>query len=97
MIEIKRGLPEHVEGISRVCTEGCLDTYKGIRSQENIERNNEIFYNHNRILSGLDEKDGCDEARSFSKDSEKLAYSNSPDEDYISLRYVRKVKNKRSH
>ncbi|MBU5466185.1 GNAT family N-acetyltransferase [Virgibacillus sp. MSJ-26] len=167
MIEIKRGLPKHVEGISRVCSEGCLDTYKGIRSYENILRNNKVFYNHDRILAELEEKDGWDgyfvaldegivvgaigggmtgqhrsevfvlyldparrgegigtqllnyltdvqkekgsteqwvsvqkgnnkgipfyEARGFVKDTESLAYSNAPGEEYISLRYVRKV------
>lgn len=60
MIEVKKGLPKHVEGISRVCSEGCLDTYKGIRHRENIIRNNNIFYNHARILDELDEKDGWD-------------------------------------
>lgn len=60
MIEVKRGLPEHIEGISRVCSEGCLDTYEGIRSLENIKRNNKIFYNHDRIYRELDEADGWD-------------------------------------
>lgn len=60
MIEVKRGLPEHIEGISRVCSEGCLDTYGEIRSLENIKRNNKIFYNHDRIYHELDEADGWD-------------------------------------
>src|SRR5699024_2805218 len=60
MIDVKGGLREHIEGISRVCSEGCLDTYEGIRSPENIKRNNKIFYNHNRICRALDEADGWD-------------------------------------
>ena len=60
MIEVKRALPKHIEGISRVCSEGCLDTYKGIRSLENIKRNNQIFYNKDRIYRELDEADGWD-------------------------------------
>ncbi|GAA0445253.1 MAG: GNAT family N-acetyltransferase [Bacillota bacterium] len=60
MIVVKRGLPEHVEGISKVCSEGCLDTYEGIRSPENIRRNNETFYNYDRILHELDEVDDWD-------------------------------------
>ncbi|GAB3048305.1 GNAT family N-acetyltransferase [Virgibacillus ainsalahensis] len=60
MIEIKRASVEHVNGISNVCSNGCLDTYEGIRSKENIIRNNEIFYNHDRISSELEEADGWD-------------------------------------
>src|SRR5699024_9583110 len=60
MIEVRGGLPEHVAGISRVCSEGCLDTYKGIRSLENITRNNQTFYNHKRILHELNETEGWD-------------------------------------
>ncbi|WP_449354062.1 hypothetical protein ACUL41_11805 [Virgibacillus natechei] len=60
MIDVKRADKEHVEGISIVCSEGCLDTYKGIRSEENIIRNNEIFYNHGRIYREITETDGWD-------------------------------------
>ncbi|UOR12807.1 GNAT family N-acetyltransferase [Halobacillus amylolyticus] len=167
MIEIKRASTEHVEGISRVCSEGCLDTYKGIRSDENIRRNNKRFYNHERIYRELSESEGWDgyiveldngvvvgaigggridlnkseiyvlyldptrrgegigtqllryltevqiekgakeqwvsvqkgnykgipfyEAKGFTKNSEKMAYSNTSDENYVSLRLVRKI------
>lgn len=167
MINVKRVDKEHVEGISIVCSEGCLDTYKGIRSEENIIRNNEIFYNHGRIYREITETDGWDgyfvavdngivvgaigggmiddykseifvlyldparrgegigtqlvrhitdiqiekgakeqwvsvqkgnykgirfyEARGFVKDSEQPAYSNTADEDYVSLMYVREI------
>lgn len=60
MIEVKRGLPEHVEGISRVCIEGRQDAIAGIKSAENLRRNNKIFYNHDRINRELDEADGWD-------------------------------------
>ncbi len=60
MIEIKKASLEHVEGISRVCIEGCLDTYKEIKSIENIERNNQIFYNYERIIEELNEMEGWD-------------------------------------
>ena len=60
MIEIKKASLEHVEGISRVCIEGCLDTYKEIKSIENIERNNQIFYNYERITEELNESEGWD-------------------------------------
>ena len=60
MIKIKRAGLEHVEGISRVCREGWIDTYKGILSLENIERNNQIFYNHERITEEINESDGWD-------------------------------------
>lgn len=167
MIEIKRACKEHVEGISSVCCEGCLDTYKGIRSIENIERNNQRFYNYDRILNELNESAGWDgyivaldkskvvgaigggmidkdksevfvlyldpdrrregigtklldfltniqrekgskeqwvsvqkgnmkgipfyEKKGFNKVTEKLAYSNTEDENYISLRYSRNM------
>ncbi|WP_174615019.1 GNAT family N-acetyltransferase [Virgibacillus ihumii] len=60
MFEIRRGRTEDVDGISRVCSESCLDTYDGIRSRENILRNNKIFYNHDRIQNELDEVSGWD-------------------------------------
>ncbi|WP_085524327.1 GNAT family N-acetyltransferase [Tuberibacillus sp. Marseille-P3662] len=165
MIEVRRGSSEHVPGIARVCSEGCLDTYKGIRSEANILRNNRTFYNHDRIYQELNETEGWDgyfvaldqgevvgaigggmtghnrseiyvlyldphrrgegigtqllnditevqmkkgaeeqwvsvqkgndkgipfyEARGFKHHSEQAAYSNAPDENYVSLRYVR--------
>lgn len=167
MVDIKRASEEHIEGISRVCCEGCLDTYQGIRSIENIKRNNQRFYNYGRLFGELSEGDGWDgyivavdgrevvgaigggmidkdksevfvlyldpdrrgegigtkllkflsdiqrekgaieqwvsvqegnmkgipfyEARGFSKVTEKLAYSNTEDESYISIRYSRKI------
>src|SRR5699024_230752 len=60
MIEVKRGLPKHVEGISRVCIEGRQDAISDIKSQENIRRNNKIFYNHDRINGELEEAEGWD-------------------------------------
>lgn len=60
MIEIKRAGKEHVEGIARVCSEGCLDTYRGIRSIENIKRNNQRFYNHERLVKEVNESAGWD-------------------------------------
>ncbi|MBY7143137.1 hypothetical protein KFZ56_08715 [Virgibacillus sp. NKC19-3] len=60
MIDIKRADEEHVEGISSVCSKGCLDTYKGLRSYENIIRNNELFYNYERIYRELKEAEGWD-------------------------------------
>nr|WP_163528959.1 GNAT family N-acetyltransferase [Halobacillus ihumii] len=60
MVVIRRASSEHVEGISRVCSEGCMDTYKGIRSKENIMRNNKIFYNYDRIDRELEEAEGWD-------------------------------------
>ncbi|WP_254901180.1 hypothetical protein [Tuberibacillus sp. Marseille-P3662] len=60
MIEVKRGLPEHVESISRVCIEGRQDAIGHIKSQENIRRNNQVFYNDDRIYRELDEADGWD-------------------------------------
>ncbi|WP_245688089.1 GNAT family N-acetyltransferase [Salimicrobium halophilum] len=57
---VKRAETKHVEGISNVCREGCLDTYEGLRSRENIERNNQTFYNHERISEELVEQKGWD-------------------------------------
>ncbi|SIS45744.1 GNAT family N-acetyltransferase [Salimicrobium flavidum] len=57
---VKRAEDKHVEGISKVCREGCLDTYKNLRSQENIERNNRTFYNYERIRQELFEQQGWD-------------------------------------
>ena len=167
MVDIRRASAEHVEGISRVCCEGCLDTYEGIRNIENIKRNNQRFYNYDRISKELVEGDGWDgyivavdgtevvgaigggmidndksevfvlyldparrgegigtkllnfltaiqrdkgakeqwvsvqkgnmkgipfyEKRGFKKVEEKLAYSNTEEENYISIRYSRKI------
>lgn len=167
MIEIKRAGKEHVEGIASVCSDGCLDTYKGIRSIENIKRNNQRFYNHERLVKEVNESTGWDgyivaldqeyvvgaigggmigknmsevfvlyldpsrrgegigtkllnfltdiqrekgskeqwvsvqkgnmkgipfyEKKGFTKVNEKLAYSNTADESYISLRYSREI------
>ena len=55
MIVVKKATPEHVEGISRVCTEAFWATYQGIYSREHIERVNREFYNHKRILSEVTE------------------------------------------
>ncbi|WP_339226386.1 GNAT family N-acetyltransferase [Oceanobacillus sp. FSL K6-2867] len=60
MVAIKSAEIEHVQGIARVCCEGCMDTYKGIRSPENIERNNQRFYNRERILGEIGESAGWD-------------------------------------
>lgn len=167
MVTIKRAEIEHVNGIARVCCEGCMDTYKGIRSPENIERNNQRFYNPERISKEIGESPGWEgyivaldqnkvvgaigggmldneesevyvlylapnrrgegigtklldflsdmqrakgakkqwvsvqkgnmkgipfyERRGFRKVSEQLAYSNTGEEDYLSLRYVREI------
>ena len=167
MVTIKRAEMVHVDGIARVCCEGCIETYKGIRSIANIERNNQRFYNHERISKEIGESPGWDgyivaldhnavvgaigegmlhnevsevyvlyldpnrrgegigtklldflttiqrekgakkqwvsvqkgnrkgipfyERRGFCKVSEQLAYSNTGDEDYLSLRYVRGI------
>ncbi|UJL45268.1 GNAT family N-acetyltransferase [Virgibacillus sp. NKC19-16] len=61
MIEVRRGLPKHVEGISRVCIEGRRDTIGGIiKSTESMKRNDKIFYNHDRIRRELEEAEGWD-------------------------------------
>ncbi|UOQ45500.1 GNAT family N-acetyltransferase [Halobacillus salinarum] len=60
MIEVKRGRPEHVAGIARVCIEGRQDAIAGLKSLENIKRNNQIFYNHDRITRELSEAEGWD-------------------------------------
>jgi len=60
MIEVKRGLPKHVEGICRVCIEGRQEAVGHIQSPENIRRNNKIFYNYDRVHRELDETDGWD-------------------------------------
>jgi ribosomal protein S18 acetylase RimI-like enzyme len=60
MIIVMRGLPEHVAGISSVCIEGRLAAINHIKSPENLNRNNKIFYNQERIMSELDESEGWD-------------------------------------
>ncbi|WP_240033699.1 GNAT family N-acetyltransferase [Oceanobacillus profundus] len=60
MVTIKRAEMVHVDGIARVCCEGCIETYKGIRSIANIERNNQRFYNHERISKEIGESPGWD-------------------------------------
>ncbi|KGP72335.1 acetyltransferase [Pontibacillus yanchengensis Y32] len=167
MIKVKRATEEHVEGISRVCSVACYATYEGIRSYENIKRNNERFYNHKRITDELEESNGWDgyivaldeeevvgaigggmtgenkseiyvlylhptrrgegigsqllqyltdiqknkgsteqwvsvqkgnkkgipfyQTKGFTSHSERMAYSNSSEEDYVSIRYVRTI------
>ncbi|QTN00350.1 GNAT family N-acetyltransferase [Sediminibacillus dalangtanensis] len=60
MIEVKRGLPEHVEGISKVCIEGRWAAIGHIKSPENLRRNDHAFYNEDRIRRELDEAEGWD-------------------------------------
>ncbi|WP_053218609.1 GNAT family N-acetyltransferase [Virgibacillus senegalensis] len=60
MIEVKRGLPEHVEGIARVCIEGRWGAIRHIKSPESLRRNDQIFYNQERIRRELEETDGWD-------------------------------------
>jgi GNAT superfamily N-acetyltransferase len=50
MIHIMKATPEHVEGISKVCSDGYRATYKETHSEEYIERIIKEFYNHERIL-----------------------------------------------
>lgn len=51
MIKIKKATEEHVEDIAKVCTEAFWVTYRGMQSDEHIERVTREFYNHERILS----------------------------------------------
>ena len=50
MINIIKADPSHVEGISKVCSDGQWATYNGLRSEDYIKRVIKEFYNHERIL-----------------------------------------------
>lgn len=50
MIDILKANASHVEGISKVCSDGYWATYNGLRSEEYIKRVIKEFYNHERIL-----------------------------------------------
>ncbi|MGM0845125.1 MAG: GNAT family N-acetyltransferase [Bacillota bacterium] len=49
MIHISKALPEHVEGIVKVCSEANRATYKDLYSEEYIERVIQQYYNHDRV------------------------------------------------
>ncbi len=49
-----------MEGISRVCIEGRHDAIGHIKSVESLRRNDQVFYNHDRIRRELEEADGWD-------------------------------------
>lgn len=53
MIQIKLALPEHVEGISKVCFEGQWATYGELLPADYIERVIKRFYSHDRILDEI--------------------------------------------
>ena len=50
MIVIEKALPEHVNGIAEVCSNGYRHTYEETHSKEYIERVIRDFYNEERIL-----------------------------------------------
>ena len=50
MIVVKKALPEHVNGIATVCSNGYRHTYEKTHSKEYIERVIREFYNEERIL-----------------------------------------------
>ncbi len=54
MIEIKRALKEHVQGIADVCGAGYRNTYAQTHDQEYIERIIQEFYNLERLESELE-------------------------------------------
>ncbi|NJP36235.1 GNAT family N-acetyltransferase [Alkalicoccus luteus] len=60
MIHVKRAELEHVEGIQRVCCEGCRAAYRGLQEDAYIERNNRYWYNETRIKDELKESDRWD-------------------------------------
>ncbi|WP_043931974.1 GNAT family N-acetyltransferase [Bacillus sp. EB01] len=49
MINVKRAELHHIEGISKVCSDGYRDTYKETHSSEYIDRIISEFYNYDRI------------------------------------------------
>jgi len=49
MITVQKAELTHVEGISKVCSNGYRDTYRETHSQDYIERIIREFYNHERI------------------------------------------------
>lgn len=51
VIAIEKALPEHVSGISDVCSKGYRHTYEETHSTEYIERMIREFYNQDRILN----------------------------------------------
>lgn len=56
MITIQKAQPEHVAGISKVCADGYRATYMETHTQEYVERTIAEFYNHERILKEIVEK-----------------------------------------
>ncbi|RFU66887.1 GNAT family N-acetyltransferase [Bacillus sp. V59.32b] len=56
MITIQKAEPEHVEGIAKVCSDGYRATYQETHTQEYIERIISEFYNHERILKEIFER-----------------------------------------
>ncbi|WP_257348846.1 GNAT family N-acetyltransferase [Pseudalkalibacillus decolorationis] len=58
---VQRAHLQHVEGISKVCTDGYRSTYKESHSKEYIDRINNEFYNFDRISKEITEPgDGWD-------------------------------------
>lgn len=51
MITIHKATAEHIEGISKVCSDGYRATYIDIYPQEYIDRIIQEFYNYDRILN----------------------------------------------
>jgi hypothetical protein len=49
MIKIVKANRSHVEGIAKVCSDGCRATYAETHTEEYIERVIEEFYNRERI------------------------------------------------
>ncbi|MFP7170377.1 GNAT family N-acetyltransferase [Terribacillus sp. FSL K6-0262] len=55
MIRIALAKPEHVAGISKVCSDGYWATYREILSGKYIEGIIDEYYNHDRILKEVTE------------------------------------------
>lgn len=55
MIHITLANPDHVAGISKVCSDGYWATYRETHSEKYIQGIIEEFYNHDRILKEVSE------------------------------------------
>jgi len=61
MLRVERAEIIHIEGISKVCSDGYRETYKETHTQEYIERIINEYYNHDRLSEEIKfEGDGWD-------------------------------------
>ena len=58
MVTVETAIPDHADGICRVCTTSWREAYDGVLSEEYVEANVRIRYEPERVADRIRESDG---------------------------------------